>query len=64
MIFSMAKVIAIGEPVNDAERKVIAHLRDNLPDSFVLMHNFELQVAKQTFEIDREHYQFVNKNVA
>ena len=48
----MAKVIAIGEPVNDPERKVIAHLRDNLPESFVLMHNFELRVAKQTFEID------------
>jgi hypothetical protein len=48
----VARVIAIGQPVNDAERKVIAYLRDNLPDSFILMHNFELRVEKQTFEID------------
>jgi hypothetical protein len=38
----MAKVIAIGQPINDAERMVIAHLRDHLPDTYTLIHNFEL----------------------
>jgi len=28
----MAKVIPIGQPVNDAERKAIGFLRDRLPD--------------------------------
>lgn len=48
----MAKVIAIGQPANAAEREAIAHLRDHLPDSFTLLHNFELRVGNQTFEID------------
>jgi serine/threonine protein kinase len=48
----MAKVIAIGQPVNDAERMVIAHLRDRLPDTYTLIHNFELTHYNQSFEID------------
>ena len=32
----MAKVIAVGQPVNDAERIAIAHLRDHLADSFTV----------------------------
>ena len=48
----MAKVIAIGQPVNDAERIVIAHLRDRLPDTYTLIHNFELTHYNQSFEID------------
>ena len=28
----MAGVVPIGEPVNDAERRVIAYLRDHLPE--------------------------------
>ena len=39
----MAKVIPVGQPVNDAERSAIAYLRDRLPDSFVLLHNFEIE---------------------
>ncbi|MEZ6081079.1 MAG: hypothetical protein R3C56_37065 [Pirellulaceae bacterium] len=39
----MAKVIAIGQPVNDSERQAIAHLRDHLPDTFTILHNFEIQ---------------------
>ena len=39
----MAKVIPIGSPVNEAERRTIAHLRDNLPDSYILLHNFEVE---------------------
>jgi hypothetical protein len=38
----MAKVIPIGEPVNDAERQAIALLRDHLPDSYLVLHNFDV----------------------
>jgi hypothetical protein len=48
----MAKVIPIGQPVNDAERIAIAHLRDHLPDSYVLLHNFEIERQGEAFEID------------
>lgn len=48
----MAKVIPIGQPVNDAERSAIAYLRDRLPDSFVLLHNFEIERQGERFEID------------
>lgn len=48
----MAKIIAVGQPVNDAERTAIAHLRDHLPDSYVLLHNFELERQGERFEID------------
>jgi serine/threonine protein kinase len=48
----MAKVIPIGQPVNDAERTAIAHLRDHLPDSYTLLHNFELERQGERFEID------------
>jgi hypothetical protein len=39
----MAKVIAVGQPVNEAEREAIAFLRGALPDTFTLMHNFEIE---------------------
>ncbi|CAD5370099.1 Serine/threonine protein kinase [Rubrivivax sp. A210] len=48
----MAKVIPIGQPVNDAERTAIAYLRDRLPDSYVLLHNFEIERQGERFEID------------
>lgn len=48
----MAKVIPVGHPVNDAERSAIAYLRDRLPDSFVLLHNFEIERQGERFEID------------
>lgn len=48
----MAKVIAIGQPVNDAERIAISHLRDHLPDSFTIIHNFEINRQGEAFEID------------
>ncbi|MDD5168310.1 MAG: protein kinase [Syntrophales bacterium] len=48
----MAKVIPIGQPVNDAERTAIAYLRDHLPDSFTLFHNFEIERQGERFEID------------
>lgn len=48
----MAKVIPIGEPVNDAERLAIAHLRDNLPGSYLVLHNFEIVRQGDYFEVD------------
>lgn len=48
----MAKVISIGQAVNDAERAAIAHLRDRLPDTYVLLHNFEIERQGERFEID------------
>ncbi|GJI98143.1 protein kinase [Duganella caerulea] len=48
----MAKVIPVGQPVNDAERSAIAYLRDRLPDNFVLLHNFEIERQGERFEVD------------
>lgn len=48
----MAKVIPIGEPVNEAERLAIASLRDHLPASYLLLHNFDVVRDSETFEVD------------
>ena len=48
----MAKVIGIGQPVNDSEREAIAYLRDHLPNSFTIIHNFELKQGYEVNEID------------
>lgn len=48
----MATVVPIGEPVNDAERQAIAHLRDHLPSSYVIFHNFEIPRSGESFEVD------------
>lgn len=48
----MATVIPIGEPVNEAERQAIAYLRDHLPTSYLVLHNFEILRNGETFEID------------
>ena len=48
----MAKVIAIGQPVNDSEREAIAYLRDHLPNTFTVIHNFELKQGHEIYEID------------
>ncbi len=48
----MATVVPIGEPVNDAERLAIAHLRDRLGSSYVVFHNFEIRRDGETFEVD------------
>lgn len=48
----MAKVIAIGQPVNDSERQAIAHLRDHLPDTYTILHNFEIRRGDELFEVD------------
>jgi len=48
----MANVVPIGEPVNDAERRAIAWLRDHLPNGYTLFHNFEIQRHGERFEVD------------
>ena len=47
----MAKTIAVGQPVNDAERRAIAYLRDHLPLNYTVIHNVELP-GKENMEID------------
>ena len=47
-----ATVIPIGQPVNDAERRVIAHLRNHLPSNYLVLHNFEIRRNGETFEVD------------
>jgi tRNA A-37 threonylcarbamoyl transferase component Bud32 len=50
----MAKYIPIGEPINKSERDGIRQLRDRLPDHYIVIGNFELQLPrrKNTMEYD------------
>jgi serine/threonine protein kinase len=48
----MARVIAIGQPVNDSEREAIVYLRDHLSNAFTIIHNFELKQGHELYEID------------
>lgn len=49
----MAEIISGGEPVNDSERAVIRHLRDNGPAHWVVLHNFEVRLqGNRKYEID------------
>jgi serine/threonine protein kinase len=48
----VAKVIPIGQPVNEAERQAIGFLRDHLPDGWLIFHNFEMRQGEEVFEID------------
>jgi serine/threonine protein kinase len=48
----MAKVIAIGNPTNDSERRAIAYLRDNLPANYTVLHNLEVAQGAEIFELD------------
>lgn len=48
----MAKVIPIGQPVNDSERQAIGFLRDHLPEGWLIFHNFEMRQGQEVFEID------------
>ncbi|MGH7172552.1 MAG: methylation-associated defense system protein kinase MAD6, partial [Gemmataceae bacterium] len=48
----MAKVIPIGDPVNEAERRAIAYFRDHLPETYLILHNFEIKRGDESFEID------------
>ena len=48
----MAEVIAIGEAVNDEERKAIAWLKEKLPANYYVIHSFEVEQYEQKFEVD------------
>ena len=48
----MARIIAVGEPANDGERRVIAHLRDHAPDDWTVLHNVELPDHGHWYEVD------------
>lgn len=48
----MAKVIPIGQSVNESERQAIGFLRDHLPDDWLIFHNFEMRQGEEVFEID------------
>lgn len=48
----MAKVIPYGEPVNDAERQAISFLRDHLPATYLVLHNFDVVRDGEMFEVD------------
>lgn len=48
----MARIIKVGEPVNDAERMVLRHLRDHTPDDWTVISNFEIYRGRQCFEVD------------
>jgi hypothetical protein len=50
----MANYIPIGEPVNSSEEAGIRLLRDSLPQHFIVLGNFELQLPNRTntFEYD------------
>ncbi|NUT44647.1 MAG: protein kinase [Thermoactinospora sp.] len=48
----MAEIVGGGRPVNDAERRVIAHLRDHAPDDWLLLHNVEVPRGDDVFEVD------------
>src|SRR5262245_49841490 len=48
----MASVIEIGKPANDGERIVLKRLRDDLPDEWTVVSNFEVPAGRRTFECD------------
>lgn len=49
----MARIVPIGAPVNDAERAVIAHLRDHGPDEWTVLHSVEIPDSRgHLFEVD------------
>ncbi|GAA2301066.1 hypothetical protein GCM10010149_57760 [Nonomuraea roseoviolacea subsp. roseoviolacea] len=48
----MAQIVGGGRPVNDAERRVIAYLRDHAPAEWLLLHNVEVPRGEDIFEVD------------
>lgn len=48
----MAQILGGGPPVNDGERKVIAHLRDHAPAEWFVLHNIEIPVHGGHYEVD------------
>ncbi len=48
----MAVIVGRGPPVNDAERAAIAHLRDHGPDDWLVLHNIDIPVRGDMYEVD------------
>ena len=48
----MAKIIEITPPVNDGEREVLARLREDLPDDWTVVSNFEIPSGARMLECD------------
>jgi uncharacterized protein YegL len=48
----MAKIIALGEPVNDWERAAIGWLREHLPAEHTILHSFWVERDRQRYEVD------------
>lgn len=53
-LLPVARIIQVGQPVNDAERMVLRHLRDHAPAEWTVVSNFELSYGRgqQVFEVD------------
>lgn len=47
-----ARIVAVGEAVNDAERRVIAHFRDHAPGDWTVLHSVEIPYRNELFEVD------------
>ncbi len=48
----MATVIPLGAPANEAEHRTILHLGDHLPESYLVLHNFEIDHNEQPLGIN------------
>jgi len=48
----VAEIVGGSTPANDGERLVIAHLRDNAPDDWFVLHNIEIPVHGAAYEVD------------
>lgn len=48
----MARVVPIGNAVNDEERKAIAWLKEKLPADYFVFHSFEVEQYDRPFEVD------------
>ena len=48
----MAEIVDGGLPANDAERLVLKHLAEHAPDDWVVLHNVEVPVRGDCYEID------------
>ena len=49
----VAKIYGLDEPENESERFALRHLRNHLPDNYLIIHNLMLDVPyKHAFEYD------------
>ncbi|WP_328463492.1 protein kinase [Actinoplanes sp. NBC_00393] len=48
----MAQIVGGGTPANDAERLVLRHLAEYAPDDWIILHNVEIPVHGDSYEVD------------